>query len=105
MKLLFLTAYSAPELTPSSYLGDNRNKALVANGCEIIIYTPVPTRGVSDEVRSQYMHQKRHEYLAEEKTTTEDILVDTRTLYKGEKKIEKGLEIIIKEKNDIGQDK
>ena len=69
MKLLFLTAYSAPELTPSSYLGDNRNKALVANGCEIIIYTPVPTRGVSDEVRSQYMHQKRHEYLAEEKTT------------------------------------
>ena len=68
MRILFLTAYSAPEQTPSSYLGENRNKALVANGCEIVIYTPVPTRGVSEEIRSIFKKERKHEYLSEEKT-------------------------------------
>lgn len=69
MRILFLTAYSAPEQTPSSYLGDNRNKALVENGCEIIIYTPVPTRGVSDEVRTVFKNERKHEIIDVEKTT------------------------------------
>ena len=46
MRILFLTAYSYPEQTPSSYLGRQRNEAFIAAGHDLIVYAPVPTRGV-----------------------------------------------------------
>lgn len=63
MKILFLTAYSYPEQTPSSYLGSNRNDAFYAQGWKTLTYTPVPTRGISSEVRTEYSTKKRNEIL------------------------------------------
>lgn len=54
MKILSLTAYFPPENYSSSYLGTDRNKAFIQAGHKVIIYTPMPTRGISDEVRCEY---------------------------------------------------
>ena len=61
MRILFLTAYSYPEQTPSSYLGRQRNEAFISAGHDLIVYAPVPTRGVPDEVRNRYKRELRHE--------------------------------------------
>ncbi len=61
MKILFLTAYSYPEQTPSSYLGKNRDDAFYAQGWETVTYTPVPTRGVDKDTRKIYSTKKKHE--------------------------------------------
>lgn len=63
MKILFLTAYSYPEQTPSSYLGKNRNDAFYSQGWHSVTYTPVPSRGITNEVRKEYSTIKRHEVL------------------------------------------
>lgn len=61
MNILFLTAYSYPEQTPSSYLGKQRNEALIAAGHNLVIYAPIPTRGVPDAVRNKYRKELKHE--------------------------------------------
>ncbi len=58
MRILFLSAYSYPEQAASSYLGSNRNQALVENGFDLVIYTPTPCRGVTPEVRKEYKKRK-----------------------------------------------
>ena len=58
MKILFLSAYSYPEHAASSYLGSNRNQALVENGFDLVNYTPTPCRGVTPEVRKEYKKRK-----------------------------------------------
>ena len=58
MKILYLPAYFKPELAASGYLAANRSEAFVAAGFEMLVYTPVPTRGVSDEVRKIYEERK-----------------------------------------------
>lgn len=63
MKLLFLTAYSFPEQTPSSYLGRNRNDAFYEQGWTSVTYTPTPTRGITREVRREYSTIKKNEVL------------------------------------------
>lgn len=63
MRILFLTAYSYPEQTPSSYLGKNRNDAFYAQGWKSVTYTPTPSRGISDEVRKEYCTRKKNEIL------------------------------------------
>lgn len=63
MKILYLTAYSFPEQTPSSYLGRNRNEAFYAQGWSSVTFTPVPTRGITDEQRNLYATEKRNELL------------------------------------------
>lgn len=57
MKILQLTSYFYPEKAASSYLRDNRDEAFLKEGFQIVVYTPVPTRGVSKEEREHY---KRH---------------------------------------------
>lgn len=59
MKILLLPAYYYPEQAASSYLGDNIREAFCLNGMELELYTPIPTRGVSDEVRKLYKKKKR----------------------------------------------
>lgn len=61
MRILYLTAYYYPEIAASSYLADNVREAITANGDEIILYTPIPTRGVTKEVREQYKKKKYEE--------------------------------------------
>lgn len=57
MKILQLTSYFYPEKAASSYLRDNRDEAFLREGFQIVVYTPVPTRGVSKEERKHY---KKH---------------------------------------------
>lgn len=54
MKILLLTAYFYPEQAASSYLGENVRCALSATSIKVELYTPMPTRGVSDDVRKFY---------------------------------------------------
>ena len=54
MKILFLPAYFTPEHAASPYLGENRNQAFAEAGYKMIVITPIPTRGVSNEVYQSY---------------------------------------------------
>ena len=58
MKILFLAAYFIPERAASSYLSVNRNQAFADAGFNMVVYTPIPTRGVSDEIRQEYKKRK-----------------------------------------------
>ena len=53
MKILQLTAYFAPEQIASSHLSENRLQAFADAGFDVETYTPMPTRGVTEEVRNQ----------------------------------------------------
>lgn len=63
MKILFFPAYFTPEHVASSYLGKNRNQAFADAGFEMLLYSPIPTRGVNDEIRKEYKKFKRNEML------------------------------------------
>lgn len=58
MKVLFLTSYFYPEQAASSYLGDNIRSAICDARIEIELYTPVPSRGISSELRNKYIKKK-----------------------------------------------
>lgn len=58
MKILFLTAYFSPEQAASPYLGENRNQAFADAGYDMVVYTPTPTRGISENVRQEYKKKK-----------------------------------------------
>lgn len=58
MKILYLPAYFEPELAASGYLAANRSEAFAAAGFDMLVYTPVPTRGVSEGVRKIYEERK-----------------------------------------------
>ena len=61
MKVLFLNAYFYPEDIASSYLGHNIREALIQNGFPIVLFAPVPSRGITDEIRKEYGTKKKHE--------------------------------------------
>lgn len=66
MNILILPIYAYPEQAASGYLGRNLNEAFVANGWNISMFVPTPTRGVTPEVRKQYQQKKyRKEVLFE----------------------------------------
>lgn len=58
MKILFLPAYFHPEQAASPYLGENRNKAFADAGYNMVVYTPIPTRGITEDVREEYKNKK-----------------------------------------------
>ena len=58
MKILLLPAYFYPEQAASSYLGDNIRQALCEAGCDVVLYAPIPSRGISKEVREEYKKRK-----------------------------------------------
>ncbi|MBR5604497.1 MAG: glycosyltransferase family 4 protein [Bacteroidales bacterium] len=58
MKILFLTPYFMPEQMASSHLDDNRYSAFADAGFDMVVYTPVPTRGINEEVRRKYKAKK-----------------------------------------------
>lgn len=59
MKVLFLPAYFHPEQDASTHLSNDREKALIENGIDIIAICAAPTRGVSLSVRLEYKHKKK----------------------------------------------
>ncbi len=58
MKVLLLPAYFYPEQAASSYLGDNIRQALCESGAELELYVPIPTRGITNEIREEYKKRK-----------------------------------------------
>ncbi len=54
MKILMLASYYYPEQAASPYLADNRREAFAEAGFDMVLYTPVPTRGITEEVRREY---------------------------------------------------
>lgn len=58
MKILLLPSYFLPEGVSSPYISWNRNQAFVDQGWDVIVYTPVPCRGISEEVRKKYKSKK-----------------------------------------------
>ena len=57
MRILHLPAYFQPEQAASSYLMDGMYRAFTDNNMEMLVYTPVPTRGISDEVKKEYRNR------------------------------------------------
>lgn len=66
MRILHLPAYFQPEQAASSYLMDGMYQAFMASGMDMLVYTPVPTRGVSEEVIEEY-RDKLYEKLYDDK--------------------------------------
>ena len=62
MKILLLPPYFKPEQMASSHLNDHRYCAFSQMGYKMLLYTPTPTRGVSDEMRAEYSDRK-HEVM------------------------------------------
>lgn len=54
MKILRFPSYYEPETVSSSHLTADLERAYAAEGFEVELYAPTPTRGVSDEVRKKY---------------------------------------------------
>lgn len=78
MKVLLLSAYYEPEVAASLYLSANLNEDLANSGFDVEIYTPMPTRGVSDEIRKKYK-QKPIEILYEGRLTIHRIHMPKET--------------------------
>lgn len=54
MKLLLLPPYFTPESQSSSLLDHHRYEAFANADIGMILYTPIPTRGITDEIRREY---------------------------------------------------
>ncbi len=64
MKILMLKPYYTPESVSSSHLSEDMMESYLAEeDITIEIHTPYPTRGVSKEVRKEFIKNKKHEVL------------------------------------------
>lgn len=61
MKILKLSPYCRPEQVTSSHLARDLDEAYFASGYTFEIFSPTPTRGVTDEVRKKYSKIKYEE--------------------------------------------
>ena len=58
MKVLVLSSYFVPEVAASMYIPSNLYEDIAKNGCEVVIYTPMPTRGIDNETRQRFKGRK-----------------------------------------------
>lgn len=58
MKILLLPPYFTPEQMASTHLDEHRYWAFADEGYKMFLYTPSPTRGISDELRAEYCTRK-----------------------------------------------
>jgi len=61
MRILRLRTYCYPEVVPAMAMGDDLDEAFEKNGIVTINITPMPSRGISDEVRKAYKNKKYEE--------------------------------------------
>lgn len=61
MNVLYLNSYFFPEDIASSYLGHNVREAIINSGMGIVMYSPIPTRGIDDITRKEYTTVKKNE--------------------------------------------
>lgn len=59
MKILRLPGYFEPEHAASSFLWRNLSEDFAASGCDMVVYTPVPTRGIDADVKAKYKKMKK----------------------------------------------
>ena len=59
MRILLLPSYFYPEETASPYISRNRNQRFADEGWDMVVYTPTPSRGITTEVRKEYL-KKEH---------------------------------------------
>ena len=59
MKILLLPPYFTPERMASTHLDHDRYKAFADKGWDMYLYTPVPTRGISSDIRLKYKHIRK----------------------------------------------
>lgn len=62
MKILFLSSYFKPDKLSSAHFSEDLRQALAEAGHAMELYAPIPTRGVSDEVRKEYKKNRTDEY-------------------------------------------
>lgn len=62
MRILRLRTYCYPESVAASAMGEDLDEAFARNDMVIINYTPVPSRGISDEVRNEYKKKRYEEF-------------------------------------------
>ena len=67
-KILLLASYFYPEQAASSYLAENRNRAFAEAGFDMLVYTPVPTRGITNKIKKEY-GKRKHELMYDGKMT------------------------------------
>ncbi len=58
MKVLAFSCYYTPEIAASMYLTEDIYKGIVEAGNTLEVYVPMPTRGISKEVRNEYKKRK-----------------------------------------------
>ena len=61
MKVLRLPTYCYPEVFSSSHLENDRYSAYEDNKIELLVYTPMPSRGIDDLTREKYSKVKYEE--------------------------------------------
>ncbi len=61
MRLLLLPAYFYPELVSDTPLDDARYEAFSEAGMDMVLYTPIPTRSVSNQDKVKYRRVKREQ--------------------------------------------
>lgn len=54
MKILLLPSYFYPEGVASPYISRQRNQRFADEGWEMVVYTPTPCRGITQEEREKY---------------------------------------------------
>lgn len=59
MKILLLPSYFFPEGVASPYISLNRNQRFADEGWGMVVYTPTPSRGITPEMRKEYL-KKEH---------------------------------------------
>lgn len=55
MKILLLPSYFHPEGVASPYISQNRNQRFADEGWDMVVYTPTPSRGITPDVRKEYL--------------------------------------------------
>lgn len=63
MKVVVLSTYYSPEQYSSLHLDSQRNEAFIRNDMEVLVNTPMPTRGISAELRELYSTERQCEQL------------------------------------------
>ena len=58
MKVLAYSCYYTPEIAASMYLTEDIYKGIVDAGNTLDVFVPMPTRGISQEIRAEYKHKK-----------------------------------------------
>ena len=61
MNILVFNAYYTPEFAASLYLEEDIAEGFATSGNHVVMYVPVPSRGVTDTVRDEYK-KKREEF-------------------------------------------